>query len=86
MALYLYIRKVFPTKKVEVFLEQPSEVFQCIKDVDKIRTDVTADEGCEGSFDVFIALDTVKERIGVAEAMFDKAKKTINIDNHISNP
>ena len=22
-------------------------------------TDVTADEGCEGSFDVFIALDTV---------------------------
>ena len=54
--------------------------------MDKIRTDVTADEGCEGSFDVFIALDTVKERIGVAEALFDKAKKTINIDHHISNP
>jgi phosphoesterase RecJ-like protein len=86
MALYLYIRKVFPTKKVEVFLEQPSEVFRCIKDIDKIRTDVTADEGYEGSFDVFIALDTVKERIGVAEALFDKAKKTINIDHHISNP
>ena len=47
MALYLYLRKVFPEKSVELFLERPSEVFHCIKDIDKIRTDVM--EG--GSYD-----------------------------------
>ncbi len=85
MALYLYIKKVFPGKKVELFLEPPSEVFHCLKDIDEIRTDVMKGGGYEGSFDVFIALDTVKERMGAAEALFDQAGKTINIDHHISN-
>ncbi len=34
---------------------------------------------------MFIALDTVKERMGEAERLFDQAAKTINIDHHISN-
>lgn len=85
MALYLYLRKVFPEKRVELFLEQPSKVFRCIKGIDDIRTDVMAGGSCEGDFDVFIALDTVKERMGAAETLFDKAGRTINIDHHISN-
>lgn len=85
MALYLYIQKVFPEKKVELFLEPPSEVFCCLKDIDKIRTDVMKGGRYEGVFDVFIALDTVKERMGAAEALFDQAGKTVNIDHHISN-
>lgn len=85
MALYLYLKKEFPEKKVELFLEQPSEVFRCIEGIEEIRTDVMTGGSYEGDLDVFIALDTVKERLGAAEALFDKAHKTINIDHHISN-
>lgn len=85
MALYLYLEKVFPEKKVELFLEPPAKVFHGIKDIDKIRTDVMAGKGYHGDFDVFIALDTVKERMGAAEALFDRANRTMNIDHHISN-
>ena len=85
MALYLYLRKVFPEKSVELFLERPSEVFHCIKDIDKIRTDVMEGGSYDGDFDVFIALDTVKERLGAAQPLFDRAEKTVNIDHHISN-
>lgn len=85
MALYLYLQKIFPEKKVELFLEPPSEVFRCIKDIDRIRTDVMTGGSYEGDLDVFIALDTVKDRLGAAEPLFEKAGKTINIDHHISN-
>lgn len=82
MALYLYLKKVFPQKTVKVFLEQPPEVFQCIKDIGEIRTGYDNTE----KLDVLIALDTVKERLGAAEGLFDRAAKTVNIDHHISNP
>lgn len=82
MALYLYLKKVFPKKTVKVFLEQPPEVFQCIKDIGEIRTGYDNTE----KLDVLIALDTVKERLGAAEGLFDRAAKTVNIDHHISNP
>lgn len=85
MALYLYLRKVFPKKKTELFLESPSDVFCCIKDLDKIHTDVREEECRDGYFDVFIALDTAKERLGAAQPLFVKAHKTINIDHHVSN-
>ena len=85
MALYLYLKKIYPEKQVELFLEPPSEVFRCIKDIDQICTDVTGDTNSKGDFDVFIALDTSKERLGAAEALFDRAGKTINIDHHVSN-
>ena len=82
MAVYLYLKKVMPQAEVNVALEQPSDIFSCIKDFDKIRT------GCSGieAPDVFIVLDCEKNRI-CAEAvdLFEKAKKTINIDHHISN-
>lgn len=83
MAMYLYLRKLYPEKRIDIFLEQPSEVFACIKDFDKIRTDFVTDIE---NYDVFIALDTVKERLGGAEQMYDRALKTVNIDHHISNP
>lgn len=82
MAVYLYLKKEMPESTIEVFLEPPSEVFHCIKAVDEIHTDFKTQVK---TFDVFIALDTVKERMGEAEAFFDHAVKTINIDHHISN-
>ncbi len=81
MAAYLFLKKVMPQADIRVFLEQPSEIFSCIKEFDKIETECPA----ELIPDVFITLDCEKTRLGAAEALFDKAKKTINIDHHISN-
>lgn len=82
MGLYLFLKKVCPGAKVQVMLEQPADIFSCIKDVEEIHTDFTTDIAC---FDVFFALDTSKDRLGEAEKYFDSAKKKINIDHHISN-
>lgn len=81
LALYQYLSKALPEAEVHVYLEQPSGVFSFIKGYDSIET------GCseEKVFDVFFALDSNKERLGAAEKYFDGAKKTINIDHHISN-
>lgn len=81
MATYLYLKKIMPEANVKVMLEQPSEIFACIKDFDAIDTSFSYDDNC----DVFIALDCEKTRLGEAEKLFDQAKKTINIDHHISN-
>lgn len=81
MALYYYLKKRLPDCRIKVFLEKPSDVFADMKDFDKI--DSSFEE--ESVFDVFFALDCSKERLGGAEKYFASAKKTINIDHHISN-
>lgn len=82
MGLFLYIKKTKPEADVHIFLEEPSEVFYCIKDVELIED---ADK-CSDCFDMFFAVDCGKERLGAAERLFDEAKCTINIDHHVSNP
>jgi phosphoesterase RecJ-like protein len=81
MASYLYLSKALPKAKVKVCLEQPSDIFGCIKDFDKIDSTY----GIDGVADVVIALDCEKTRLGDAQDIFDKAAKRINIDHHISN-
>ncbi|MCI6553090.1 MAG: bifunctional oligoribonuclease/PAP phosphatase NrnA [Lachnospiraceae bacterium] len=87
MAMYLYLKKVFPEKRIEIFLEKPSEVFGCIRDIGSIRTEYKAEEVTEelGSFDVFIAMDAPGDRLGEAQKLYEGAAKRINIDHHISN-
>lgn len=82
MGLYLYLTKELPDVQVDVFLEKASDVFNCIQGMDAIK-----DAACyqEAEYDVFIALDCSKDRLGDAEVIYDHAKKTINIDHHISN-
>lgn len=80
--MYLYLSKVCPEAEIQVMLERPSEVFRCIKGIEKINFD---GKPVTDKFDVFIALDTVKGRMGDAERFFDNAGKRINIDHHISN-
>lgn len=82
MGLYLYLTKELPDVQVDVFLEKPSDVFNCIQGVEAIKN-----ASCyqEAEYDVFIALDCSKDRLGDAEVIYDHAKKTINIDHHISN-
>ena len=86
MATYLYIRKIMPEAAVEVMLEEPADIFLCIKDVDKINTTFKKTVGnADEPFDAFIALDCESSRLGQAETYFSKAVKRINIDHHISN-
>lgn len=81
MSMYHFLRKVKPEAKINVYLEKPSDKFNCIKDVDKIK----CPDGTKKNYDVFIALDCNEERLGDARPIFVGAKKTINIDHHISN-
>lgn len=82
MGLYLYLKKLCGKAQIQVMLEKPSGIFNCIRDIDEVCSDFVP---VTDTFDVFIALDCEKSRLGKAEAFFDKAKKKINIDHHISN-
>lgn len=50
LALYQYLQKTMPQARVQVYLEQPSEIFKCIKGCDRI------DSQCEDTdpYDVFL--------------------------------
>ena len=82
MGMYLYLKKNYPEIKAEVFLEPIPDEFLFIEDADKINHTFKSDID---SFDLFICLDCEKGRLGDGEKIFDAAKKTINIDHHISN-
>lgn len=87
MGLYLYLRKKYPEKQIQVFLDQPPREFSCIKDLDQIQSSYRAEQILEeqGRFDVFFAMDTAKDRLGEAEKLFDTAAQSVNIDHHITN-
>ena len=80
MAMYLYLKKALVDTEITVCLEKPADIFNCIKDIEKIDSSFSAKTP-----DVFIALDCESTRLGEAEALFEKAKKRINIDHHVSN-
>jgi len=81
MALYLYLKKICSEATIRLFLENRQEIMQDMKYLSEIDTEY----GYEGDFDVFFALDCAKDRLGKAEIYFDNAKRTVNIDHHVSN-
>ena len=81
MGLYLYLKKVLPDTVIDIYLEEPSEIFGSIRDIDKICSDFDTDK----AYDAYIALDCNSERLGDAEPIFKRTPKKINIDHHISN-
>ncbi len=81
LALLAYLRKLFPDTVTELFLEKPEDSFDHIP----LREEINSDYPEREAFDAFIVCDTNYERIGDAQRYFDKARKTINIDHHISN-
>ena len=81
MGLYQYLTNAMEETEVDVLLESPSDVFFDIKGVKQIISEMTEDT----VYDVFIVVDSVPDRIGFAYPYFKSAKKTINIDHHISN-
>lgn len=77
-----YIRDNFPYIEADILLEQPDEKFRILEGYDRIRQ---AEEE-EREYDLFVALDCATyERLGKAGRSFDRAKKTICIDHHVSN-
>lgn len=83
LSLYLYLSKRMEDAEVFAFLEKPSNSFRNIPGIEKICSE--GDYSHWKKMDVFIALDTVPDRMGAASYLFDHADKTINIDHHISN-
>lgn len=81
LAYYLFLKKKYPDKQIELFLEQPADIYRCISGFDEIDSTFPARE----PFDVFFALDCSADRLGEAEPYFRSAKRTVNIDHHISN-
>lgn len=81
MAMYMYLKKAMPEDTdIDVIFEKPSPVFDCIAHIEDRR-----DYPRRQAYDVFIALDCTPDRMGDALIGYEKAKKTINIDHHISN-
>ena len=81
MSLYHYIKNARKDLEPDIYLEEPSFVFDYIKDIKKIRYEA----GEPAVYDVLFVCDTSADRIGHALGLFEKAVKTINIDHHISN-
>lgn len=82
LALFQYLRKKMPEALVKVYLQRPADIFAQIKGFDQI------DSQCEDTapYDVFFVLDSVPERMmPPAVKLFEQARRTVNIDHHISN-
>jgi len=81
MSMYLYLKKAMPEDtEIDVILETPGVEFNCIKDIDSIRRYPRRQ-----AYDVFMVIDTVPERTGDSLPGYEKAKKTINIDHHLTS-
>lgn len=92
MALYQYLdshREELNLLKIDIYLEQIGNCFKFIKGTDNItlvNDDDSLNEFKDSIYDVFITVDCASlDRIGNVQEMFRLAKKTINIDHHISN-
>lgn len=82
MGVYNYIRTWYPEKDVDVYLEDIPESFHFLKGTEEISHVLK-----NRTYDLFISLDCGDAgRLGFAEAAFLKAKDTVSIDHHISNP
>ena len=87
-AIYNYIRDNFPGIHADLFLEKFPESYKILRGASDAREAYTAD--CNGGlpYDLAFLMDTPSfERVGANGAECLKAaKKTINVDHHISNP
>ena len=82
MGMALYLRKVMPEARVDVFLEKlPPEVERNVPGTETVLHEVPQD----AAYDAFIVLDAVSGRLGFSEPLFDRARVTLNIDHHVSN-
>ena len=82
MALYLYIKEWYPQIQTDLYMEDPSSVFDYIPHIEEHNNTV----GQKKDYDLFVSCDaSSRDRIGVAGSCFENARKTLCIDHHISN-
>ena len=82
LGVYNYIRDNYPETDVDVYLEQPRQVFRFMNGFDSIHTSLISGK----QYDLLILLDiSSRDRIGVAEPLVDAAKKTLCFDHHVTN-
>lgn len=82
VAVYHYIRCVFPEKSVDVYLENLPERYECLDPTHEIIRQEIQQE----PYDLFLVVDSSSsDRLGEAEQAFHQAKHTLCVDHHISN-
>lgn len=83
MALYAYIKKWYPEIQADIYLETPKPVFGYLAYMDEVKSEASG----EKEYDLFVTCDvSARDRLAVAGDYFEKAKKTVCIDHHVSNP
>ena len=83
MALYHYIRKVYPEKTVKVFLEAPADNMRVAEGIDDIDSGFTKPEN---PFDLFVVLDcSSADRFEPAKELVEAASKVFVVDHHMTN-
>lgn len=82
VAVYHYIRHVFPEKSVDVYLETLPERYECLDSEHRIiRQEIR-----QKPYDLFLVVDSSSpDRLGEAEQAFRQAKHSICVDHHVSN-
>ena len=82
MAMYLYLKKEYPNKEIEVYFEKMPERFAYLFEGEDYREGFDTLKDCQ----LFIALDASdEERLGGAIELKKSAASSICIDHHISN-
>ena len=85
LALYNYLTKYVNydwNKVIDLYLEPVPETFTFLKNADKI----TSEYDTNMTYDLFLSLDcSSPDRLGGALPIFERARKTICVDHHISN-
>ncbi len=81
MGLYLYLKKEMPEAEIDIYLNKPRTIFNCIAHIEDIKSDFNVNK----VYDAFLVLDCSEERLGDAALIYRNARKKINIDHHISN-
>lgn len=82
VAVYHFIRHVFPEKSVDVYLETLPERYECLDPAQEIIQQKIGQD----PYDLFFVVDSSSpDRLGEAEQAFHQARHTLCVDHHISN-
>ena len=82
MAMYMYLTKNYPEKRIDIFLETIPESYGQIARLDEVCTDFVTDVE---KYDAFVVIDCEYTRTGQAQELFENANLKLNVDHHISN-
>ncbi len=83
MALYLYVRTYHPEIEVDAYLDHPRPVFGYLDGMCDVRMSETEPDKV---YDLFVTCDvSARDRLSVGAGLFDKARRTVCIDHHVSN-